>query len=140
MVLARPQTYMNHSGVAVKSLLQAFRIDTKDVLVVHDDLDLPVGKIRLRPRGGAAGHKGMESIIRELGSQDFPRLRVGIGRPPEARESGWREDVVVSYVLSDFSPEEEPIMTQARAVVAEAIECVLTQGFEAAMNRYNRND
>lgn len=140
VVLARPQTFMNNSGVAVKALLQSLRVDPKDILVIHDDLDLPLGKIRIRPRGGAAGHKGMRSIIQELGGEEFPRLKVGIGRPLEGVGWGRGEDAVVQYVLSDFSPAEEQVMVQARALVVEAIEGLLTQGLEAAMNCYNRDE
>jgi len=86
VVIARPQTYMNQSGEAVSQLVKKFKIGLDDLLVIHDDLDLPLGKLRLRPGGSSGGHKGIESIITKLGSQDFPRLRVGIGRP--VREDG----------------------------------------------------
>jgi PTH1 family peptidyl-tRNA hydrolase len=107
-----------------------------DLLVIYDDLDLPLGRIRLRQSGSSGGHKGMNSIISTLGSDDFPRIRVGIGRPQTEGQS-IDEDAIVSYVLSDFSPEEEAIIKPAIAKVAEAIDCFLTQGIKAAMNRFN---
>jgi len=99
-----------------------------DLLVIYDDLDLPLGKLRIRQRGGAAGHKGVASIIASLGSEEFPRIRVGIGRP---------EGDEVSYVLSDFTAEEKDIAREAVARVADALLCILAEGIEAAMNRYN---
>lgn len=138
VILARPQTYMNRSGQAVSRLVRKFNISLDDLLVIHDDLDLPLGKIRIRPGGGAAGHKGVESIITELGSQDFPRLRVGIGRPLATEGSAGTTDAdIISYVLSDFTPEEKQIITRVIPRVSEAILCLLTEGLTAAMNRYN---
>jgi len=130
VVLARPQTFMNRSGVAVAGLVKALRIGPRDLLVLYDDLDLLLGTVRLRPGGSAGGHHGMESIIAALGSRDFPRLRVGIGRP-----SGGD---VVSYVLDDFSPEEDKEVEKAVAAAVEALECYLEEGLEEAMNRFNR--
>jgi PTH1 family peptidyl-tRNA hydrolase len=107
-----------------------------DLLVIYDDLDLPLGKIRLRQSGSSGGHKGMNSIISALGSEDFSRIRVGIGRPlPEGQSLS--EDAIVSYVLSDFSPEEEALIKPVIAGVSEAIDCFLTQGIKAAMNKFN---
>jgi PTH1 family peptidyl-tRNA hydrolase len=134
VVLARPQTYMNLSGQAVKSLAQWLRIGASEILVVYDDLDLPVGRIRLRPGGSAGGHRGMESIIACLGSQEFPRLRVGIGRPAGA---GGRENEAIDHVLGPFSAGERQTMSQAYDRAAEALECILSEGLEAAMNRFN---
>jgi PTH1 family peptidyl-tRNA hydrolase len=130
VVLARPQTFMNRSGVAVAGLVKALRITPEDLLVLYDDLDLLLGIVRLRPGGSAGGHHGMESIIAALGSRDFPRLRVGIGRP-----SGGD---VVSYVLDDFSPDEDKEVEKAVAAAVEALECYLEEGLEEAMNRFNR--
>jgi len=111
-------------------------IPSSDLLIIYDDLDLPLGKIRLRQSGSSGGHKGMNSIISALGSEDFPRIRVGIGRP-QGEEQSMNEDAIVNYVLSDFSPQEEAIMKPAIAKVAEAIDCFLTQGIEAAMSKFN---
>ena len=139
LLLAKPHTFVNLSGKAVACLTSKYNIPSSDLLVICDDLDLPLGKIRLRPSGGSGGHKGMKSIISALGSNDFPRIRVGIGRPtlPEGA-ANTDEDAIVNYVLSDFSPQEEAeIIKSAIATVAEAIDCFLTQGVEAAMSKFN---
>ena len=138
VVVAKPQTYMNLSGQAVGRLVRKFNIGLDNLLVIHDDLDLPVGKIRIRRGGGSAGHKGIESIAAELGSRDFLRIRVGIGRPPVVGDSTEiTEADIVAYVLSDFTPEEKRTITQVIPGVSEAIVCILTEGLTAAMNRYN---
>jgi PTH1 family peptidyl-tRNA hydrolase len=136
LVLARPGTFMNVSGKSVACLVNKHRIALSDLLVIHDDLDLPPGKIRLRQSGSSGGHKGMNSIIAALRSEDFPRIRVGIGRPQGERQS-MSEDAVVSYVLSDFSRQEEAIIKPVIARVSEAIDCFLTEGMTAAMNKFN---
>jgi PTH1 family peptidyl-tRNA hydrolase len=136
LLLAKPGMFVNVSGKSVAGLVHKHDISLSDLLVIYDDLDLPVGKIRLRPSGSSGGHKGMNSIISALGSEDFPRIRVGIGRP-QAEKQSMSEDAVVNYVLSDFSPQEEAIIKSVIAKVAEAIDCFLTQGIEAAMNRFN---
>ena len=104
VALAKPQTYMNLSGQAVLPLMQRYKLNLEDLVVIHDDLDLPLGKIRIRKSSSAGGHNGAKSIIASLGSQDFVRIRVGIGRPESAGESDNRE--VVDYVLGDFDREE----------------------------------
>ena len=136
VVVARPQTYMNLSGQSVSRLVKKFNINLNNLLVVHDDRDLPPGKIRIRQGGGSGGHKGVDSIITCLGSQDFLRLRVGIGRPttPFAEIS---EADIIAYVLSDFNADEKQTITQVIPRVSEAIYCLLTEGLTAAMNRYN---
>jgi len=113
-----------------------YNIPLSNLLVVYDDLDLPLGKIRLRQSGSSGGHKGMSSIISTLGSEDFPRIRVGIGRPQGEKQSV-SEDAIVSYVLSDFSPQEEALVKPVIARVSEAVDCFLTQGIKAAMNKFN---
>ncbi len=138
VVVARPQTYMNLSGQAVGRLVRKFNISLDDLLVIHDDLDLPLGKIRIRRGGGSAGHKGVESIITELGSQDLLRLRVGIGRPIITTGSTEISEAdIITYVLSDFTPDEKRTITRVIPRVSEAILCLLTEGLTAAMNRYN---
>ncbi len=132
IVLARPQTYMNSSGRSVSRLVKRFNIALDDIIVIHDDLDLPLGKVRLRRGGGSGGQKGVDSIINELGSRDFIRVRVGISRPMETRQAD-----VVDYVLGDFTTEERQIISQAIARVSEAILCLLAEGLAAAMNKYN---
>ena len=134
VVVARPQTYMNLSGQSVNLLMKKFDVDLDGLLVIHDDLDLPLGKIRTRIGGGAAGHKGVDSIITSLQSLDFIRIRVGIGRPSK---SPLTEADIVNYVLSDFRPEEKRVITQIIPMVSEAILCLITEGLVTAMNRYN---
>jgi len=136
VVLAKPQTYMNLSGQSVSRLVKKFSISLNDLLVIHDDLDLSLGKIRIRRGGGSGGHKGVGSIITELGSQDFLRLRVGIGRPTKDADEISETDII-AYVLSDFTPEEKQVIMQVVPRVSEAILCLLTEGLAAAMNKYN---
>lgn len=136
LLLARPGTFMNLSGKSVGCLVRKHNIPFSDLLVIYDDLDLPLGKIRLRQSGSSGGHKGMNSIISALGSEDFARIRVGIGRPEEEKRS-MSEDAVVRYVLSDFSRQEEAMIKPVIATVAEAIDCFLTRGITAAMNKFN---
>jgi len=138
VVLARPQTYMNLSGESVSRLVTKLNISLDDLLVIHDDLDLPLGKIRIRQNGGSGGHKGVKSIMSCLGSQDFVRIRVGIGRPPAP--PGFveaSEDDVVAYVLSDFTLDEKRIVAKVIPTVSEAMLCLLTEGLTGAMNKYN---
>ena len=138
VILARPQTYMNESGKSASRLIQKFGINLNDLLVIHDDLDLPLGKIRIRHGGGAGGHKGAESIINELGSQEFTRLRIGIGRPTAFESSTeTNETDIVAYVLSNFTPSEKQPVTEVIPKVSEAILCLLTEDMIAAMNKYN---
>ncbi|MFB0559457.1 MAG: aminoacyl-tRNA hydrolase [Dehalococcoidales bacterium] len=133
LVVARPQTFMNLSGQSVSRLVKKFNINPNNLLVIHDDLDLPLGKIRIRRGGSSGGHKGVDSIIAWLGNQDFLRLRVGIGRPAIAES----EDDIIDYVLSDFTPGEKQAISTVMPGVGEAILCLLTEGLVAAMNKYN---
>jgi PTH1 family peptidyl-tRNA hydrolase len=132
VVLAKPQTHMNSSGEAVSRLVKRFNINLDDLIVIHDDLDLPLGKIRLSSGSSSGGHKGINSIIKELGSRDFIRLRIGIGRP-----AGASEDEIIAYVLSDFSPEQRKAIAPAIPRASEAILCLLTEGLTPAMNKFN---
>jgi len=136
LLLVKPRTFVNLSGNPVACLVRKHNIPLSDLLVIYDDLDLPLGKIRLRQSGGSGGHKGMNSIISTLGSEDFPRIRVGIGRP-QSEEQSMSEDAIVNYVLSDFSPQEEAIIKPVIVKVSEAIDCFLTQGIEVAMSKFN---
>lgn len=129
VVLARPLTYMNLSGQAVRQLVSFYKLSLEDILAIYDDLDLSLGTIRLRPEGGSGGHKGMRSIIEALGSHAFPRLRVGIGRPPD--------NDAVSYVLSDFTADEQITLESVYERIVAAVELFLREGIEAAMNAYN---
>ncbi len=115
VILLKPLTYMNRSGESVKGFVKFFKLEPQEVLVVYDDLDLPLGKIRLRKKGSSGGHKGLKSVIEQLGTDNFPRLRVGIGRPE-------RKEEVVNFVLSPFKEGELPIVEEA---VERAAKCVL---------------
>ncbi|MCU0491537.1 MAG: aminoacyl-tRNA hydrolase [Chloroflexaceae bacterium] len=131
VALARPQTFMNLSGQAVSGLRAWYKINpATELLVIYDDVDLPFGKLRLRQRGSAGTHNGMRSIVGQLGNQEFPRLRVGIGQPPPGRD-------IVGYVLGRFSKEEETELPNIYDATADAIEVLLREGLTAAMNRYN---
>jgi peptidyl-tRNA hydrolase, PTH1 family len=129
LVLAQPRTYMNRSGLAVHALLDALSLDTSRALVVYDDMDLPLGSLRLRERGSAGTHNGMRSVVAEVGP-DIPRLRIGIGQAAGAPAR--------DYVLSGFTPEEAEIAERAVAEAAEAVRVWATEGAVAAMNRFNR--
>jgi PTH1 family peptidyl-tRNA hydrolase len=134
VVLARPQTFMNSSGQSVGRLLDRFNLDPNDLIVIHDDLDLPLAKIRISFGSGSGGHMGVRSIIQELGAQDFVRLRVGIGRPDKPEVS---EDDIIHYVLSDFTPAEKRAINKIVPRVSEAILCLLKEGLTPAMNKFN---
>lgn len=129
--LLKPLTYMNRSGQSVRAVYDWYKLSVDDVLVVYDDLDLAVGRLRLRKSGSAGGHNGMKSIIAHLGGQDFPRLRLGIGK---SELSGTN---TVSHVLGKFTPEEKPLIKSAIKLAVEAIEVSLEKGIEQAMNQYN---
>lgn len=131
VALAKPITYMNRSGYAVAGLCHWYKVDrASELVVIYDDMDLPFGQLRLRQRGSAGTHNGMKSIIAQLGSQDFLRIRVGIGQPPPDWDA-------VGYVLGRFSTEEEQALPDLFDRVADAVELTLTEGFVIAMNRYN---
>ena len=131
VILAKPQTYMNLSGEAVSRLLRFFKIPPEDVVVLHDDLDLPWGKIRVRLRGGHGGHQGVKSIIEALGNDGFIRVKVGIGRPIE------RNQDPADYVLEPLTEEERKKFKEAIHRGAEAIETLLLEGPEEAMDRFH---
>jgi PTH1 family peptidyl-tRNA hydrolase len=138
VVVARPQTYMNASGESVNTLMKKLNVAPSDLIVIHDDLDLPVGKIRLRLGGSSGGHKGIDSIISRIGTRDFYRIRVGIGRPDGGESSdAAKEEAVIAYVLSDFTAEEKKAVDETMPQVSEAIACLLAEGLNAAMNKYN---
>lgn len=137
IILAKPQTYMNQSGESVSLLVKRFAIDLADLVVIHDDLDLLLGKIRIRKGSGSGGHKGVDSIITQIGSQDFIHLRVGIGRPIVAENREPSEEDIISYLLSDFTPQEKQGITKALPQVSQAILCLISEGLTVAMNRFN---
>jgi PTH1 family peptidyl-tRNA hydrolase len=130
LILAKPQTYMNLSGQAVSALARFYKLPVENILIAYDDVDLPLGILRMRPSGGSAGHKGMQSIIESLGTQDFPRLRVGIGRPPGRMDAA-------AYVLQDFSIEESEILPEILDRGVKAVLTFITEGVDIAMNQYN---
>jgi PTH1 family peptidyl-tRNA hydrolase len=130
VLLVKPLTYMNASGEAVAPLARFFRIEPASILVIHDDLDLASGKLRLRAGGSSGGQNGIRSIIDHLGAPDFVRAKVGVGRPPGRMDPA-------DYVLQNFSADEEALFTPLRARVVEAAICWLFEGVEAAMNRFN---
>lgn len=131
LLLVKPQTYMNLSGVAVGEIVRWYKLKPEDVIVIYDDLDLPCGKLRLRPQGSSGGHKGIESMLVHLGTEDFNRVRVGIGRPP----AGWKTP---DYVLGRFSPEELEQIVPAIKKAADAVETILKQGMTKAMAAFGR--
>ena len=138
VILAKPMTFMNLSGEAVSGLVRRYRLSIGDVIVICDDVNLPVGRLRIRESGSAGGHKGLKSIIHCLGSEDFPRVRIGIGAPgSSAIASAKAERSMVDYVLSRFTREERPIIKQAVTRAADGVEAILTSGIEQAMNEYN---
>ncbi len=132
IILAKPQTFMNLSGQAVQGLTRFYKLPLENLIVAHDDLDLPFGSIRLRPGGGAGGQKGIKSTIQRLGTNDFPRLRLGIGRPPGRMDPA-------AYVLQDFAKKDEQILSETLDRAADAIFAFINEGLDTAMNQFNGN-
>jgi PTH1 family peptidyl-tRNA hydrolase len=137
IMLAKPETYVNNSGNAVSQIVRKYRIAIDDLLVICDDLDLPLGKLRIRQGGSSGGHKGLKSIIAAIGSQEFSRIRIGIGRPYEEGSSDRDLEAVVNHVLSDFDREEKLLIKPVILKAADAVECILSNNITAAMNIYN---
>jgi PTH1 family peptidyl-tRNA hydrolase len=133
LILVKPQTYMNLSGKSVNKIVSYYRISFQDLLIVYDDLNLELGQIRIRKRGSAGGHKGVESIIQYLNSEDIPRLRIGIGKPSINSNFDY-----VSYVLSNFNNNEKDKISEVIQLSTEAIKTVIEDGLEKAMRKYNR--
>lgn len=133
VVLVKPQTFMNLSGQAVSSLVRFYKIPHENLIVAHDDVDLPFGTIRMRPGGGSAGQKGIASIISLLGTQDFARLRMGIGRPPGRMDAA-------AYVLQPFVQADKEYLESFLDRAADALDCYIQNGLETAMNRFNPSD
>ncbi len=130
VLIVRPLTFMNLCGNAVAPMANYYRVEPQDIFVIYDELDLPSGKLRLRPFGGSGGHNGMKSLIRMLGTDRFPRARVGIGRPRTPMSPA-------DYVLQNFSVDEEIIFETLRKQIADAVETWLHHGIDLAMNRFN---
>ena len=131
VLLVKPQTYMNLSGEAVRPLADFYKLDSSRILVVSDEVALPPGRIRLRPGGSAGGHNGLKNIIACLGTNQFPRLRLGVGAPPHP------DYAMMDWVLGVIRGEDAKLVDQAVARAAEAVECCVSEGVEKAMNRFN---
>lgn len=134
IVLLKPQTFMNNSGLAVKSVIKNLKLRIKNLFVIHDDIDIPLGKIRISKGRGAAGHKGVESIIKELKTKDFIRFRIGI----KPKFSILNSKSLEEFVLQKFNKEEEKIIKEAVQKTIEAIKFSLAKGIEKAMAKYNQ--
>ncbi len=130
ILIVKPQTFMNLSGEAVAPIVNFYKIDAANLIVAHDDMDLPLGMIRLRPKGSSGGHRGVESIIQHLGTQNFPRVRIGVGRPPE----NW---TVNHHVLSPFTQEDAEKISAAIGELVPAVLCIFKEGINNAMNKFN---
>lgn len=130
VIMVKPMTYMNGSGEAVGPLARYYHVEPDEMIVIHDDLDLEMAKLRLRRDGSSGGQNGIKSIAQHLSTLDFHRAKVGIGRPPGRMDPA-------AYVLQDFSAQEEELFAPLREKVCDALECWLFEGIEAAMNRYN---
>ena len=130
IILAKPQTFMNLSGNSAASLVHYYKIPLSQIILIYDDVDLPLGALRIRPGGGSGGHKGMASTIEQLGTQDFPRMRIGIDRPPGRMP-------VPDYVLQDFSKGDKAIVESSLERGVEAVLLFVSQGLDPAMNHYN---
>ncbi|MGB9629921.1 MAG: aminoacyl-tRNA hydrolase [Thermodesulfobacteriota bacterium] len=131
VVLAKPMTYMNQSGEAVREALDFFHLSPEDLIIIHDDLDLPFGRLRFKRKGGDGGHQGVRSIIESLNKNNFLRLKIGIGRPPEGKEAS-------EYVLSPFDEIEQSKLREVISKGAESIKVLLLDGIEKAMNKFQK--
>jgi PTH1 family peptidyl-tRNA hydrolase len=131
VILAKPQTFMNLSGQAVRGLANYYKIPTDRILLIYDEIALPVGTIRIREKGSSAGHNGVNSVIQQMGTQNIARIRVGVDRPADPRHSQ------IDWVLGRFTKEEQPLMEETIRRAAEAAESILRIGMERAMNTYN---
>ncbi|MCX7746273.1 MAG: aminoacyl-tRNA hydrolase [Clostridia bacterium] len=130
VVLVKPQTYMNLSGESVREVLDWYKAPIKNVIIIYDDIDLAVGKIRIRPKGSSGTHNGMRSVLYQIQTDEFPRVRIGIGKPPE----GWQ---LADFVLSKFTQEEKRSIEEGITNGAEAASAIIKSGIESAMNKYN---
>ena len=130
VMLVQPQTYMNLSGESVRALMDYYKLTTDEIVIIYDDISMPVGQVRIRPKGSAGGHNGIKSIIAHLGTQEFPRVRIGVGEKPARMD-------LADYVLGRFPKEEAETMTTAFKDGAAAVVDMMTEGVEAAMNHFN---
>ena len=130
VILAKPQTYMNLSGESIREIADFYKIEPENIIIIYDDISLDVGQLRIRKKGSAGGHNGIKNIIAHLGTQEFPRIKVGIGNKPE----GWD---LADYVLSKYSKAEQEALEEASEGVIGAVKLMLMDDIEAAMNKYN---
>lgn len=133
VILLKPTTFMNLSGNSVAMVKSFYDVEINDIYVICDDMDLPLGKVRLRVKGGSGGHNGLKSIISSLGGQDFPRIKMGVGR----NEKDTGEDAVVNHVLGDFAKADTVLVNEAIDQACDALEVILKEGMAKAMNRFN---
>ena len=133
VILAQPQTFMNLSGESVRSIADYYKIEPEDIIVAYDDIDLEVGQIRVRRKGSAGGHNGIKNIISHLGTNEFPRVKVGVGAKPQGGD-------LVNHVLGHFSKEEQPLMQEGITKAKEALNLILAGNMDQAMNEYNRRE
>lgn len=131
VILAKPQTYMNLSGESIRDMAAFYKIPTENIIVIFDDISLDTGRMRIRPTGSAGGHNGIKSIIYQLNSDKFPRIKLGIGAPPHS------DFDLADYVLGRFTSEEIKILEPVLLDTADAVECIIKNGIERAMNKYN---
>lgn len=130
VVLAMPQTYMNLSGESVRELMDFYKCELSDLIVIYDDISLDVGKLRIRAKGSAGGHNGIKNIIAHLGTQEFARIKIGVGEKPAKMD-------LADYVLGHFSKEEQPVIRESADRAREAVATILTEGIASAMNKFN---
>lgn len=133
VLLVKPLTFMNRSGFAIGELVRYFRIDLADLFVIVDEVALDLGRLRARARGSAGGHNGLKSVAEQLGTDDYSRLRIGVGRGDQRRD-------LADHVLARFEPDEQPVIADAIARAADAVETFIESGIESVMNTYNRKD
>ncbi len=131
VILAKPQTFMNLSGESVREMADYYKVDPEDIIVISDDISLAVGQLRIRAKGSAGGHNGLKNIIAHLGTNEFPRIKVGVGEKPK----GWD---LADYVLGKYSKEDRKVMDEAVEDAAKAVEVMLGDSIETAMNQYNK--
>ena len=129
VILMKPQTYMNLSGEAIREAVNFYKIDLKNLLVIYDDLDIPMGALRIRTSGSSGTHNGMKSVVSQLGSRDFPRVRIGIGSN--------KDDNLIDFVIGKPSKSEEAVLSDTVSEAAHAVECYIADGIDKAMNRFN---
>ena len=130
VILLKPQTYMNLSGQSIKPFVDFYKIPLENVIVVYDDISLDVGKLRIRAKGSAGGHNGIKNIIQHLGTDVFPRVKVGVGEKPKGMD-------LADYVLGHFSKDEQPLIRESVERAKDAVSCMLSEGIASAMNKYN---